>query len=83
MQKTTDKSLLLYGLAINYAIGFKTRTDALDRITEEREKMGKSPKTKEAGAFFDAVWDISETKAKTKDKTDKFWRLASDYAKRI
>lgn len=83
MQKITDKNALLYSLAINYAVGFKTRADALDCIIDERERMGRSPKTKEAGAFFDAVRDVAQTKGKTTDKTAEFLRLSSYYAEKI
>lgn len=80
---TAKKTLFLYWLAINYAVGTKTRAEALDLITDKREKNGASPNTKEAGAFFDRVRDIAETKDTAKNKTGKLWDAAKEYSKRI
>lgn len=78
-----QKTLILYTLAINYAVQTKARAEALDIITDEREKRGKSPNTKEAGAFFDAVRVLTEKKASTKEKTAQLWALAKKYAGKI
>ena len=78
-----QKTLILYTLAINYAVQTKTRAEALDIITDEREKRGGNPNTKEAGTFFDAVRDLAEKKESTKEKTAKLWGLAKKYAGKI
>lgn len=78
-----DKRLILWGLAINYALGYKSRADALDTITDEREKKGESPNTKEADAFFDAVWNIAEMKATTDEKKEKIRGLIRTYKEKI
>ena len=79
----TNKRLKLWGLGINYALELKTRAEALDIITDEREKIGKSPNKKEADAFFDAVRDIANTKATTKEKNGKIWEISGQYARKI
>ena len=78
-----QKTLTLYSLAINYAVSAKTRAEALDIITDEREKRGENPNTKEAGTFFNAVRDLAEKKASTKEKTAQLWALAKKYAGKI
>lgn len=78
-----NKRLILFWLAINFALTTKTRAEALDIITDTREKRGKSPNIKEADAFFDAVRDIAESKETTKNKRAKVWDLVEIYTPKI
>ena len=79
----TKKRLFLYGLSINYAIGTKTRAEALDLITDKREENGKSPNIKEAGKLFDKVREIAESKDTSKNKLSKIWGLVVECCQKI
>ena len=79
----TEKRFFLYGLSINYAIGTKTRAEALDLITDKREEKGTSPNIKEAGSLFDKVREIAESKDTTKSKTSKIWGLVVECCQKI
>ena len=81
--KITEKRFFLYKLSIDYAIGRKTRAQALDLITDKREENGTSPNIKEAGELFDKVREIAESKDTTKNKISKIWGIVVECCQKI